>query len=283
VNFLIIDTCVWLELAEKPPLQPLLHELGYALGANVRELVVPSPVRIEFDRNRQRVSEHWVKSLQSHLKNLNSLKKILFASSDEINKVQEAGGVAIADALKVVPLNLADIDAIFKVARLWEPSDDNFRDACARSLNFNAPALVPKRSSVGDCLIWAAVLEFLDEGDVWFCSANSSDFSAAERKDQAHPDLAAEAATKKNSFRYFNNPTELVEALINEVPKVIEPPPVHLPKYFDYVPSPPNSCPKCGGKFSDTGGFMNSMYGGLTLQYICQGCGLRFDTGEAFD
>lgn len=283
MKFLIIDTCVWLELAEKPPLRALLQELQTALRAKVRQLVLPTPVLLEYDRNRARLSESWVKSLQGHIKHLNGLKQILSSVKDEIARTQEAGRAAIAEANKSVPQNLMDIESIFEAARIWEPNEVHFRETCDRNMKFKPPAQEPKRSSVGDCLIWAAVLDLLDEGEVWFCSANSSDFSGPERKDQAHPDLVTEAAAKGNGFRYFNNPTELVEELLKELPKEVKTATVYLPKYFDYVPAPPVKCPKCGGKFYEDGAFLNSAYGGLTLQYICRGCGFHFDTGDFFD
>lgn len=283
MKFLIIDTCVWLDLAENPPLRALLQELQTALRAKVRQLVLPGPVRLEYNRNRARLSESWVKSLQGHINHLNGLKKILGPAKDEIARIQKAGNAAIAEAKKSVPLNLVDIESIFKAARIWEAEEAHFKDACERNLNFKPPAHVPQRSSVGDCLIWAAVLDLLNEGEVWFCSANSRDFSKPERNDHAHPDLVTEAAAKGYGFRYFNNPTKLVEELLRELPKTAKTAAVHLPKYFDYVLAPPGKCPKCDDKFYENGAFLNSAYGGLTLQYICRGCGFRFDTGDSFD
>lgn len=283
MKFLIIDSCVWLELAEKPPLRPLLQRLKNVLEKEGRELVLPGPVLLEYERNRSRISENWIKSLQSHMKHLNGLKPVLQNVQREIALIQEAGRAEIEEARKVIPANLKDIDGIFEVARVWEADDKHFKDACSRNINFMPPAHVPQRSSVGDCLIWAAVLDLLDEGEVWFCSANSSDFSSPLRKDEAHPELVAEAAAKGNGFRYFNDPTKLIESLIEELPKKSQEPAASLPLYFDYVPSPPSSCAKCGSRFYEGGAFLNSHYGGLTLQYICRGCGSRFDTGEPFD
>jgi hypothetical protein len=62
----IIDTCVWIELAEKPPLYPLLAELGKLSSIGVFQLVLPTPIFIEFQRNRSRTLEKWAKSFDSH-------------------------------------------------------------------------------------------------------------------------------------------------------------------------------------------------------------------------
>lgn len=279
----IIDTCVWIELAEKPPLHPLLIELCKLSSTATHQLTLPTPIPIEFARNRARAMEKWAKSFDSHRSQLTIVSPHLPGVEKHIEAIARACKQAAADAQKIIPAGFAEIDRAFGEARKWTPNAAHYEDACLRCLKILAPALNDQRSSIGDCLIWSGILDCLDTGDVWFCTANKRDFSDPHRFDQVHPSLRDEAGRRQGSFRYFNDPNSLVEMLREAAPVPAAEITMRMPQYYDYAPSPPDTCQACGIKSTMVSGYLRSRYGGLTLQYICQNCGNHHDTGDSFD
>jgi PIN domain len=64
---LLIDTCVWLDLAKDYREQPVISALEDLIAARQIKLVVPV-VLDEFSRNKGRVIEEARRSLQSHFR-----------------------------------------------------------------------------------------------------------------------------------------------------------------------------------------------------------------------
>jgi predicted nucleic acid-binding protein len=62
----MLDTSVWLDLAENQKLTPLLDPLENLLKVGLMNVLVPQQVLDEFTKNRQRVAERAQKSLTSH-------------------------------------------------------------------------------------------------------------------------------------------------------------------------------------------------------------------------
>lgn len=65
---ILIDTCVWLDLARDYRHQSLITAAQQLFKAREIDLIVPDIVREEFARNKQRVAEDAQRSLQSHFR-----------------------------------------------------------------------------------------------------------------------------------------------------------------------------------------------------------------------
>lgn len=63
----LIDTCVWLDMAQDPKQTPLLLVVQNMVGQGILLLVVPRVVVEEFKRNRARVAQASARSLKSHV------------------------------------------------------------------------------------------------------------------------------------------------------------------------------------------------------------------------
>jgi predicted nucleic acid-binding protein len=63
---LLVDTCVWLDLANDYREQPVVNALEDLISARQINLVVPQVVVDEFSRNKSRVVEDARRSMQSH-------------------------------------------------------------------------------------------------------------------------------------------------------------------------------------------------------------------------
>src|SRR3954454_7063935 len=65
---LLVDTCVWLDLAKDYREQPVIGALEDLIQAREIELIVPQVVVDEFTRNKARVIADAQRSLQSHFR-----------------------------------------------------------------------------------------------------------------------------------------------------------------------------------------------------------------------
>jgi PIN domain-containing protein len=65
---LLVDTCVWLDLAKDYREQPVISALEDLIAARQVKLIVPQVVLDEFSRNRGRVVEDARRGLQSHFR-----------------------------------------------------------------------------------------------------------------------------------------------------------------------------------------------------------------------
>ncbi len=68
---LLIDTCVWLELAKDYRLKPLLTALENLVKDGEVSLIVPNLVVDEFTRNKERVARERGQSVSSLIKRAN--------------------------------------------------------------------------------------------------------------------------------------------------------------------------------------------------------------------
>jgi hypothetical protein len=70
---LLLDTCVWLDLAKDPHQASILSVLEELVDMKEIRLLVPKIVYTEFDRNRTRIVKQSSQGLSSHLKQAKEL------------------------------------------------------------------------------------------------------------------------------------------------------------------------------------------------------------------
>ncbi|MTJ55767.1 hypothetical protein FJR38_25430 [Anabaena sp. UHCC 0253] len=211
---LVIDTCVWLNLAANPDLYETIEAIKEIFDSQKFQLILPSVLITEFERNRVHLKLNFEKEIKKYLKQLKDLQKLLPSKERELSKFIDETQQLLANGGDGIRTNLELIDLLFKNAKVFEVTDAMMVEASHRTINHIAPATSPKRSSTGDCLIWLTVLEILKEGEIWFCTHNKSDFSVKGkgREDIPDTDLDNEAfAINKNGFNYFIEPNKLIE------------------------------------------------------------------------
>lgn len=65
---MLIDTCVWLDLAKDPKQLPVLGIVEELIRLNKISIIVPRVVLDEFRRNRERIGKESAKSLSTHFR-----------------------------------------------------------------------------------------------------------------------------------------------------------------------------------------------------------------------
>lgn len=215
----LIDTCVWLDLAQDQKQTPLLLVVERMVQNGTLSLIVPRLVCEEFRRNRERVSKASERSLTGHFQQVKEAvnkgasnarrKRALLAQLDELShKIPLLGGSAEG--------TLDRIEVLMRKSPFLEPSDEAKLRATDRALNRRAPCHRDNKNSIADALIMEAYVEAVAVGKAGerfaFVTHNRSDFSAPNTNTKLpHPDIGSHFS--KIRSMYFINLAELLRRI----------------------------------------------------------------------
>jgi hypothetical protein len=209
---LLLDTCVWIDLAVNHGNEPLLSALDSLCRQHVIELIVPQLVRDEFARNKERIIKESGRSFAGALKRARAAvwtygdprkrKKAVEVIDDIDHRLNGSFEVA-AEAIK-------RIEAFFANAIGSVVNNKAILAASARAMEKKAP-FHNGRNNFADALLIELYGQMVTNGSTQhvFISHNVKDFSAQDKDQrQPHPDFAAYFS--KGKSRYF---IKLVDAL----------------------------------------------------------------------
>lgn len=204
---LLIDTCVWLDLAKDHRQQSLLGALEQLVQAHAVSLIVPRLVVEEFSRNKARVVEESRQSLSSTFKRVKDAvekfadpkrKDSILEQLNEVDHRLPTMGDTAAGAI-------GRIEALLKNSSTFETSDAVKLRAAQRAIDGRAPFHRQKNSMNDACLIelyGEAVRSPQAKGVRFaFVTHNVKDFSAATGDTRLpHPDIAREFSRIKSLY-----------------------------------------------------------------------------------
>lgn len=219
---MLLDTCVWLDLAKDRSQLPLLDVIDEMIRLDMLTLTVPRIVLEEFQRNKERVAQESSKGILAHFRivreavsKVGGEKKLLetvLSHLDDVNhKIPLIGG-ATADTLD-------RIEALMGRAAIIEPSESVILKAAERAVQKKAP-FNHNKNSMADAIIIETYAQCLREKPskglrFAFITHNKSDFSIEQGSHKLpHPDIASIFSPIKSL--YFIN---LAEALRRVDPK----------------------------------------------------------------
>ncbi|MET3289278.1 UNVERIFIED_CONTAM: hypothetical protein ABID98_001848 [Brevibacillus sp. OAP136] len=195
---ILIDTCVWLDLAKDYQQQAVLGALEELVQQGEIELVLPRIIIDEFARNKDRVIEQSSRSISSTLKRV---KEVVEKFGDPQQK-----GVVISQLNDVdhrLPiLGEAAVEMVSRIERLFsntpiiELSDAVKLRAAQRAIDKRAP-FHRQRNGIDDAILIEIYADLIGEGEVTgnqfaFISHNTHDFSHPHaNKKLPHPDIGA--------------------------------------------------------------------------------------------
>lgn len=215
--YVLLDTCVWLDLAQDRKLRPLVLVLENMVRENMLRLVVPELVFTEFKRNRSRVAQAASRSLKGHFQQVREAlarlpgdtrrKMSLLKHLDDANhKVPIVGGQVegILDRLETL---LTD-------AQHLKPSDAAMLRAADRALHRKAPCHHENKNSMADAILlemYADLVRSAPPGErLAFVTHNKNDFGAQNAR-LPHPDIASLFSRVKSL--YFMNVAEILRRI----------------------------------------------------------------------
>ncbi len=206
----LIDTCVWLDLADKPQQTALMAPLEGLLSYGGINLLVPRIVLEEFKRNRARIAEKSTKGLNTHL---NLVKDAVRRSTGDKRKkdriIAYLGnlGRKSGEVVGSATVTLDRIQEILEAFPIIETSDTAKIKAADRALQRKGPCHQDK-NSMADALILETYFETVKVGAprerFAFVTHNKHDFSAVGGDDRLpHADIAG--GFSKIRSMYFTN------------------------------------------------------------------------------
>jgi hypothetical protein len=215
----LIDTCVWLDLAQDSKQTPLLLVVENMVRDKTVSLIVPRIVHDEFYKNRDRVAKASARSLASHFQQVKEVvnkgttdprrRRALLAQLDDLNhKIPLIGGAAEGV--------LERTGKLLQQATIVEISDAAKLRAADRALNRKAPCHRESKNSIADAIVIEAYFEAVEAGKAGerfaFVTHNKKDFSILNGNQKVpHPDLAPRFSRIKSM--YFINLAELLRRI----------------------------------------------------------------------
>ncbi|WP_349433619.1 PIN domain-containing protein [Pararhizobium sp. A13] len=192
----LVDTCVWLDLAKDYRNQPIIAALEDLVDDVHFSLIVPQVVLDEFARSKDRVAADAKRSLQSHFSLVRDAVrrfgdgKLVDATIKSLNEVDHSAvykGEAVNESIE-------RIEGLLSAAKAIPATEAIKARAADRALDGVAPFHRPK-NSIGDAIIIETYADEMGQegssGDEFaFVTHNKADFSQ-ERGDhrQPHADL----------------------------------------------------------------------------------------------
>jgi len=213
---MLIDTCVWLDIAKDPKQVPVLGVLEELLRFDMVETIVPRVVLDEFRRNRERIAKESAKSLSAHFRlvkdavgrvggDKKKMRVVLSHLDDVDHKIPIIGGEAVG--------TLDRIERLLTASPIIETSESVRLRAAQRAIEKKAPFHRGKNAMADAILIEtysdcvrdkaAAGVRFA------FVTHNKTDFSIEQGNHKApHTDLAS-IFSRIKSLYFINLPEAL--------------------------------------------------------------------------
>lgn len=221
---LLIDTCVWLDIAKTSKGEEILNLLSEFIDRNEAIIILPEIIISEFARNKVRIVSDAGKSLSSHFK---KVKEMVAEHADQDSKQNIL--TQLNDIDKKIPTfgenafqSIVRIEEIMKNAEIIDVSDEIKLRATQRAIDKKAPFHLSK-NSIGDAIIiesfnYYKIQNLAQEFNLMFITHNVNDFSLKNGNQKLpHEDLADIFDTSKS--QYFIN---LPEALNSINPDLVD-------------------------------------------------------------
>ncbi|MGO9454040.1 MAG: PIN domain-containing protein [Candidatus Binataceae bacterium] len=215
----LIDTCVWLDLAKDQRQTPLLDVVEEMVKQKLATLIVPRLVLDEFRRNRDRIITESTKSLSSHFRLVKEavgkiggdrrrVRVVLSHLDDVSHKIPIVGGTAAG--------TLDRIEKLLTTSPGIEPTDAAKLAAAQRAIQKQAP-FHRDRNSMADAIIIETYAECINAKTASgtrfaFVTHNKTDFSMVNgNQNLPHPDIAGYFSRIKSL--YFINLAALLRRI----------------------------------------------------------------------
>ncbi|EGT5656593.1 DUF4935 domain-containing protein [Citrobacter braakii] len=191
MHYLYIDTCVWLTIAKSKNQQALLEAFKQLLDSNCAVIVIPTLVKEEFLRNKERVIEATKQQIGAEF---HKVKKIIGtyggSDKDQALTVLNDVGSRLPILSEVTGHTAEMIESLMDKCISLEASESVQLKAVTRALEKRAP-FHRSKNSVADSILIELFHEFLKgkDGTFHFVTENHTDFSSLTDRRNPHPDF----------------------------------------------------------------------------------------------
>jgi hypothetical protein len=203
---LLIDTSVWLNIAKRRDGQQIIVPLRVLFFQRRLDILTPSVILEEFERNRPRTEAATSNSVRERFR---LLRQDLHDYGDD------AAQQWIAEMAHQIPhvstrslQNFSEISDLLRSGTPLQPGDSEYAAVVKRGLERRAPLHLEGKNSIADALIIeqfeSAVRAGNLEDQYVFATSNYTDFSIPKGdRRQPHPDIAA-IFNRENSYYVYD-------------------------------------------------------------------------------
>jgi hypothetical protein len=212
----LIDTCVWLDIAKEPKQAAVLDVVDEMIRLGLVTLIVPRIVLDEFRRNRDRIAREGTKSMSSHFKLVKDAvgkaggdrKKIqaVISHLDDVDRnISIVGGTATA--------SFDRIEKLLTASTIIESSEAVKLRAVQRAIEKKAP-FHHNKNSMADAIIIETYAEFVRDKTLSgirfaFITHNKNDFSIENGNQKIPHSDFANIFSRIKSLYFINLPEAL--------------------------------------------------------------------------
>lgn len=223
MTYLVIDTCVWLDLAKSPNDESIIIALEEIEKKGKAKILVPQIVIDEFNRNKDRIIESGRQRMTQEFKKVRKVvetycskenKQIVIEGLDDVNHRLPI----IAD--KVIE-SVGRVEGIFSIAEKPTIEEVFYINAAKRALDKKAP-FHKQRNSIADALlmeVYIKVSQANDKDKCYFITHNTHDFSSLTDDRNVHDDysMCFDGKTKLYSINIRNVLNEIDSDIVEEI------------------------------------------------------------------
>lgn len=181
---LLVDTCVWLDLAKDHRQEPIIAALEDLVRTREVEIIVPQIVLSEFERNKARVTAETRRIFQSHIR---LVRQAVDRFGDDESKSKTLHDLAavnhkIGITTEAINNSIDRIHSLLKFAPTVPTSDSIKQRVTERAILKTAP-YHRNRNNVADAILIEIYADQLSTGsgknmEYAFVTQNTKDFSA---------------------------------------------------------------------------------------------------------
>jgi hypothetical protein len=190
MHYLIIDTCVWIDLCGKHT--KLLDKIADLVYRGQLVLILPQVVLHEWEAKKDSIIENREASIRGQIKNARAIAQHLGQKEADYYRGVLDGFQQRKMIEGLIRKEIEAIDDLLKHPStiMLESTDKVKLQAVDLALAKKAP--FRDRNSMADALIALSALDYVTEQDLDNCifvSSNTTDFGSQSDKTQIHPDL----------------------------------------------------------------------------------------------
>lgn len=221
---LLIDTCVWLDIAKDTEQQKILRVLQELIDMGEVKLLLPETVLNEFNTNKERVIKESNQSLASAIKRTKKVVEKLGSNGARQSTLDELDDInfKITHIPDSTANSVEDIEKLLNKTNLLPATEVIKLNAATRAVDKRAP-FHKNKNSFNDAIIietyGAQIKDGIKKDEHFaFVTHNTADFSLPNgNQKKPHPDFAAYFDQSDASFYYIN----LAEALRDISPDLV--------------------------------------------------------------
>lgn len=296
MKYILLDTCVWIDMAKLIYENDIYNMLNKLLDENQITLLLPDLVLDEWERNKQdAISNRQVKLFRDGMRQIKNLSVLVepryrdefnnllgyLTPTDQILKLRASEKIREFDNI------IMNVNGKTNIVKL-EITDEIKINTVRWAIDKKAPC--HKKSSMADALILFSGIKYFDNlGEIdniekIFITHNKQDFSSENNATMVHNDL--QEIFEKGNIKYCSSfarfMSEIENSIISydkveQVEKLID---IQRCLSTTYQSEP--LCYRCGNT-GEPRGWKPSAIGGLTWHIYCNQCKALIDTGEFYD